>query len=148
MIVARYAQELTLILQSLRQRHTGVYKWFQPYMRVAVNENCITAEEFGQACQVLNIYQVTASTISEIFKQMDRDNTNKIALTEVESLFKEHSRKAHPNIRPTDVASNIIRAFNGDVNYIENSLRSVMSMNANILPLEEALRVFTKYTGY
>ena len=49
----------------------------------------------------------------------------KVAITEIEGLFKEHSRKSHPNIKPDDVCANILKAFNADVGFIDSELRKI-----------------------
>lgn len=89
-----------------------------------------------------------AVNIEEIFMGLDRDNNKKVAITEIELLFKEHGRKSHPNIRPKRVAEQILRAFNGELDFIEKEIKAVMHVNGNMLPLEEAMRFFTKFSGY
>ena len=79
---------------------------------------------------------------------LDRENKKKVAITEIEILFKEHGRKSHPTIRPKKVAEQILRAFNGDLAFIEMEMKAVMHVNGNMLPLEEAVRFFTKFSGY
>ena len=45
-----------------------------------------------------------------------------ISITDIEGLFKEHSRRSHSNIRPDEVCTRVIKAFNGDLNFIETQL--------------------------
>ena len=51
-----------------------------------------------------------------------------LSITAIEGLFKEHARKQNPNLKPDTVCAEILRAFNCDISFIENQLRS-MSMN-------------------
>lgn len=82
-------------------------------------ENALEFDEFQQAIKALNCYQVTDAAIQDFFTQLDRQRRHRIAITEIEGLFKEHQRRSHPNIRPDDVCAGILRAFNGDAAFIE-----------------------------
>ena len=91
---------------------------------------------------------MTDITVQDIFTQLDRDRTNKVPVTEVEGLFKEHSRRSHPNVVPSGVAANILKAFNGDIAFIERELSAIKSTNLGALPQEDTLRFFTKFPGF
>ena len=72
----------------------------------------------------------------------------KVAITEIEGLFKEHARKQHPNIKPDDVCANILKAFNCDVAYIDSELRRIYQSKMNSLPMEDAMNFFTQFPGF
>lgn len=74
----------------------------------------------------MNVYSVNDMDVQSIFRMLDRDNTSKVSITEIECLFKEHTRRNNPNLRPEIVCEKIIMAFNGDVNYIDSELRQIM----------------------
>ena len=63
-----------------------------------VNENCLTMDEFSHAIRSFNVHQVTDEVAREIFSTLDKDRTGRIAVTEIEGLFKEHVRRTHPHI--------------------------------------------------
>ena len=62
---------------------------------------------------------VTPSMIQDIFTTLDRQNRHRLSITDIEGLFKEHSRKQNPNINPDEVILQIIIAFAGDTSFIE-----------------------------
>ena len=55
-------------------------------------------DEFSHAIRSFNVHQVTDEVAREIFSTLDKDRTGRIAVTEIEALFKEHVRRAHPHI--------------------------------------------------
>ena len=59
LIVIQFDMQLTTLQQAFRQRHTGVYKWFQTYMKKSIGENSIELDEFVMAIRNLQCYQVT-----------------------------------------------------------------------------------------
>lgn len=71
-----------------------------------------------------------------------------MAISEIEGLFKEHSRKNNPNIKPDDVCVKILQAFGSDVAFIDAELRRISQSKMNSLPLEDAMAFFTKFAGY
>ena len=84
----------------------------------------------------------------EIFNTLDKDRRGKVAITEIEGLFKEHMRRSHPQIQPRDVCASIIRAFNGDVAFIERELQAIANVNMMVLSSDDAMRFFSKFQGY
>ena len=86
----RFDSELRDLHQSLRSRHTGIYKWFQTYMKKAIQENSLEFDEFSMAVKALNCYQVTDVAIQEFFTQLDRLRRHRVSISDIEGLFKEH----------------------------------------------------------
>ena len=43
-------------------------------------------------------------------------------ITEIEGLFKEHIRRNNTHIQPKEIVAAVIRAFNGDIAFIEREL--------------------------
>ena len=69
-------------------------------MSRAVNENSLVFGEFDVAIRSLNCSQITPVAIQSIFKKLDRDENQKVSITEIESLFKELTRKSNSSISP------------------------------------------------
>ena len=128
-ILRIHSMELDTLAKQFRVRHTGVYKWFQTYMRSSPVDNSLIFQEFEQAVRNLCSQQIMPQTIQDIFTNLDEDKDNKVAITDIESLFKEHNRRANPQISTAQVCCGILRAFNGDVQFIDNELQSLTMQN-------------------
>ena len=50
--------ELDTLAKQFRVRHTGVYKWFQTYMRSSPVDNSLIFQEFEQAVRNLCSQQI------------------------------------------------------------------------------------------
>ena len=104
------------LTNSLRKYHSGVHKWFQKYVKNHnAADNTLDYDDFSKAVRDLNCNTVTESAVGEIFNALDRNMTRKVAIAEIENLFKSHARMSNPHIKVDDVLSNVISAFNGDV---------------------------------
>ena len=134
--------------KQFKLRHTGVYKWFQTYMRASPIDNSLVFGEFDQAVRAVGGAQIVPVTIQDIFTKLDSDSDTKVAITDIESLFKEFNRRSHPTISSAQVCSGVLKAFNGDVQFIDGELQSITNQNGGILPTEETVRFFTKYNGW
>ena len=147
-LLQHFDVELRLLQDSLRSRHTGTYKWFQTHARTFQQENCLSYDEFMQAIKSLNCPQVVDNRTQMIFQLLDRQGQQKVPITEIEGLFKEHIRRNNTHIQPKEIVAAVIRAFNGDIAFIERELQALAQRNMNNLSDEEATRFFKKFHGY
>ena len=57
-ILRIHSMELDTLAKQFRVRHTGVYKWFQTYMRTSPVDNSLIFQEFEQAVRNLCSQQI------------------------------------------------------------------------------------------
>jgi len=147
-IVNRFRMELDCVKRAIQTHKSGVYKWFRQFMDTHNSENDLSMTEFERAIRAADSHMVSAASINELFSQLNFSGRGRVAISDVEAMFKQLERSKRPNFSIHDTEEKIVRAFNGDINFVEAELERITRVNNQQLPIEEATRFFEGFNGF
>ena len=128
------------MLEALRERHTGAYKYFLGF---ADNAGIITKLKWDKAVEPLKAG--TAAATNGIFSKLDFNKKTNVYLLDVDNMLKARARKKVPRVTPESVLEQILTAFNIDEAFIETELEKRATSNMGVLHLDAFVKFFGEF---